>query len=61
MDEGGNRKEKQEEEIGYEDIPLAMFCYNFASWWYPPSTINPVYITVNSALVLGFQAIKILD
>ena len=24
---------------------LALSCYNFASWWYPPSAINPVYIT----------------
>jgi hypothetical protein len=34
-----SRKRKQDMKI----FSLALSCYNFASWWYPPSAINPVY------------------
>jgi hypothetical protein len=36
-----SRKRKQDMRI----FSLALSCYNFASWWYPPSAINPVYVS----------------
>jgi hypothetical protein len=35
-----SRKRKQDMKI----FSLALSCCNFASWWYPASAINPVYL-----------------
>jgi hypothetical protein len=35
------RKEKQDVKISAE---IDLSCCNFASWWFPPSAINLVYI-----------------
>jgi hypothetical protein len=42
----GRRSTKRKQDI--KIFSLALSCYNFASWWYPPSAINPVYLLTKS-------------
>jgi hypothetical protein len=39
--EAGRRSRKRKQDM--KIFSLALSCCNFASWWYPPSAINPVY------------------
>jgi hypothetical protein len=48
----GHREEGKEKQDVQFFIEIDLSCCNLASWWVPPSVINPVYIILTELATL---------